>query len=61
VQDLEGAGLLSLETAARRLMEALAKEPGFTSLLTGFRPNTPQYFVNIDRAAAKNLGVSPPT
>ncbi|MES2570657.1 MAG: multidrug efflux RND transporter permease subunit [Verrucomicrobiota bacterium] len=58
VQDLDGAGLVALETATRKLTEALAKEPGFTSLLTGFRPNTPQYFVDIDRAAAKNLGVS---
>ena len=44
--------------ATRKLIDAIAKEPGFTSLLTGFRPNTPQYFVDIDRAAAKNLGVS---
>ncbi len=58
VQDLDGAGLASLEAATRRLIEGLGKEPGFTSLLTGFRPNTPQYFIDIDRAAAKNLGVS---
>jgi hydrophobe/amphiphile efflux-1 (HAE1) family protein len=58
VQDLDGAGLPALEAATRQLMDALAKEPGFTSLITGFRPNTPQYFVDIDRAAAKNLGVS---
>ncbi|HEX8311770.1 MAG TPA: multidrug efflux RND transporter permease subunit [Chthoniobacteraceae bacterium] len=58
VQDFDGAGLAALDAATRKLMDALAKEPGFTSLLTGFRPNTPQYFVDIDRAAAKNLGVS---
>lgn len=58
VQDLDGAGLASLEAATRKLTDALAKEPGFTSMLTGFRPNTPQYFVDIDRAAAKNLGIS---
>ncbi len=58
VQDLDGAGLAALDTATRQFMDALAQEPGFTSLLTGFRPNTPQYFVDIDRAAAKNLGVS---
>jgi multidrug efflux pump len=58
VQDLDGAGLASLEAATRQLMDGLAKEPGFTSLITGFRPNTPQYFVDIDRAAAKNRGVS---
>jgi hydrophobe/amphiphile efflux-1 (HAE1) family protein len=58
VQDLDGAGLAALEAATRKLIDGLAKEPEFTSLLTGFRPNTPQYFVDIDRAAAKNLGVS---
>ncbi len=58
VQDLDGAGLAALDAATRRLTDALGKEPGFTSLLSGFRPNTPQYFVDIDRAAAKNLGVS---
>jgi len=58
VQDLDGAGLAALDAATRKLMDAIGREPGFTSLLTGFRPNTPQYFVDIDRAAAKNLGVS---
>ncbi len=58
VQDLDGAGLVSLQRASQQLIDALAKEPGFTSIITGFRPNTPQYFIDIDRAAAKNLGVS---
>jgi multidrug efflux pump len=58
VQDLEGAGLAALDGATRKLMESLAKEPGFTTPLTGFRPNTPQYQIDVDRAAAKNLGVS---
>lgn len=58
VQDLDGAGLPALDAATKKLIDALAQEPGFTSLLTGFRSNTPQYLVEIDRAAAKNLGVS---
>ncbi len=58
VQDLDGAGLAALDAATKKLIDAIAKEPGFSSLLTGFRSNTPQYFVDIDRAAAKNLGVS---
>ncbi len=58
VQDLDGAGLAALQGATQQLMDALAKEPGFTSLITGFRPNTPQFFVDIDRAQAKNLGIS---
>ncbi len=58
VQDLDGAGLAALDAATRRLIDALAQEPGFTSLLTGFRSNAPQYLVEVDRPAAKNLGVS---
>ena len=58
VQDLDGAGLPALQAATQLLLDSLAKEPGFTSLITGFRPNAPQFFVDIDRAAAKNLGVS---
>ena len=58
VQDLDGAGLAALQAASQQLMDALTKEPGFTSLITGFRPNTPQFFVDIDRAQAKNLGIS---
>jgi multidrug efflux pump len=58
IQDLDGAGLPALQAATQHLLDALAKEPGFTSLITGFRPNAPQFFVDIDRAAAKNLGVS---
>jgi len=58
IQDLDGAGLPALQAATQQLLDALAKEPGFTSLITGFRPNAPQFFVDIDRAAAKNLGVS---
>jgi multidrug efflux pump subunit AcrB len=58
VQDLDGAGLVPLQKATQQLLDALAKEPGFTSLITGFRPNAPQFFIDIDRAAAKNLGVS---
>ncbi len=58
VQDLDGAGLAALQGATQQFMDALAKEPGFTSLITGFRPNTPQFFVDIDRAQAKNLSIS---
>ena len=58
VQDLDGAGLPALQAATQLLLDSLAKEPGFTSLITAFRPNAPQFFIDIDRAAAKNLGVS---
>jgi len=58
VQDLNNAGLPALEDATNRLLAALQKEPGFTSILSGFRPNVPQYRVEIDRAQAKTMGIS---
>ena len=58
VQDLNNAGLTSLEAATRQFTEALTREPGLSSILTGFKSNVPQYFIDIDRAQAKNMGVS---
>lgn len=58
VQDLNNAGLASLEGATRALVEAAQREPELTSILAGFRPNVPQYRVNIDRQKAKSMGVS---
>jgi multidrug efflux pump len=57
VQDLRNAGLEALQDATRRLVEALQREPGFTSVLTGFRANTPQFRVDIDRERALVDGV----
>ena len=58
VQDLDGAGLGALQGATQKLIDAITKEAGFSSIITGFRANSPQYFVDIDRQAAKNMGVS---
>jgi multidrug efflux pump len=58
VEDLNNAGLPALETATRQFIDALAAEPGFNSLITGFRPNIPQYNLVIDRERAKTMGVS---
>jgi len=58
VQDLNNAGLGALQSATNQLIGALNEEPGFTSIISGFRANTPQYFLDIDRQAAKNMGIS---
>lgn len=58
VLDLDNAGLAGLQSATQRLIDAISREPGFSSILTGFRPNVPQYYIDIDRRAAKNMGVS---
>ncbi len=58
VQDLNNAGLGPLQDATNQLIGALNNEPGFTSIISGFRANAPQYFLDIDRQAAKNMGIS---
>ncbi len=58
VQDLNNAGLASLEAATKQFTDALAAEPGLSSILTGFKANVPQYHIDIDRAQAKNMGLS---
>lgn len=58
VQDLNNAGLSSLQGATNKLMDSLREEPGFTSIISGFRANVPQFYLDIDRQAAKNMGIS---
>jgi len=58
VQDLNNAGLASLDGATRALLEAAQRDPELTSILSGFRPNVPQYRAVIDRRKAKSMGVS---
>jgi hydrophobe/amphiphile efflux-1 (HAE1) family protein len=58
VQDLNNAGLPSLEGATRALLDAAQRDPELVSLISGFRPNVPQYRVNIDRRKAKSMGVN---
>ncbi len=58
VQDLNNAGLASLDGATRSLLDAAQRDPELTSLISGYRPNVPQYRVQIDRRKAKGMGVS---
>ncbi len=58
IQDLNNSGLAGLQNATNSLMDALRAEPGFTSMISGFRSNVPQYYLDIDRQAAKNMGIS---
>jgi hydrophobe/amphiphile efflux-1 (HAE1) family protein len=58
VQDLNNAGLATLDGATRALLDAAQRDPELTSIISGFRPNVPQYRVQIDRQKAKSMGVS---
>jgi multidrug efflux pump len=58
VQDLNNAGLASLDGATRALLDAAQRDPELTSIISGYRPNVPQYRAQIDRQKAKSMGVS---
>ena len=58
VQDLNNAGLASLDGATRALLDAAQRDPELTSLISGFRPSVPQFRIDIDRPKAKSMGVS---
>jgi len=58
VQDLNNAGLPALEATTQQLLAAAQKDPLLTSLITGFRANSPQYHLDLDRAQAKTMGVA---
>jgi multidrug efflux pump len=58
VQDLNNQGMVALDAATKALLEAAQSDPQLISLISGFRPNVPQYKVKIDRLKAKTMGVS---
>jgi hydrophobe/amphiphile efflux-1 (HAE1) family protein len=57
VEDRGGGSLDLLQGQADNLAEAGNKQPGLVGLFNGFRANTPQLYVNIDRTKCKTLGV----
>ncbi len=57
VQDRAGLGFQSLQAATNRLVEAVSKQPGIASASSTFRPDSPQFQVEIDREKAETMGV----
>jgi multidrug efflux pump subunit AcrB len=58
VEDRGGGSLALLQGQADNLAEEGNKQPGLVGLFNGFRANTPQLYVDIDRTKSKTLGVS---
>ncbi len=58
VEDRGDTGLESLQTAADTVVDAGHKTPGLQDVFTSFRANTPWLYLDIDREAAKTMGVS---
>jgi multidrug efflux pump len=58
VRDVRSLGLPLLQETADNLAAAGNQQPGLIGLFNGFRANTPQLYVDIDRTKCKTLGIS---
>jgi len=58
IEDRGENGLQALETASQRIVDAGERDPGLSNVFTSFRANTTWYFLDIDRTAARSMGVS---
>lgn len=58
IEDRGDNGLAALQQASQSMVEAGAQTPGLTSLFTSFRADTPWLFLDVDRDAAKTMGVN---
>ncbi len=58
VEDRGDTGLVPLQQAADRVVDAGSRTPGLRGLFSSFRANTPWLYLDIDRTAAKMKGVS---
>ena len=58
VEDRGGLGLAALQERTEALVRKLKAQPGLNNVSTQFRSNTPQLYLDIDRAKVASLGVS---
>ena len=59
IEDRGGYGYAALESAARDLAEAAAKDPAITNTYVSFNSHSPRLGVEVDRDKAEMLGVPP--
>lgn len=57
LRDTGNLGFANLQSVADDVATAGSSEPGILGMLNGFRSNTPQMFVDIDREKVKTLGI----
>jgi multidrug efflux pump subunit AcrB len=58
IEDKTGLGFAALQEATETVVQKANAQPGLTRVFTTFRANTPQLYLDIDREAAKQMGVS---
>ncbi len=57
LQDLSGGPIEDLDATAQKLTGAANQDPSLMGVFTGFRSNSPQLLVEVDRERAKSLNV----
>ncbi len=57
LQDLSGGPIEDLDATAQKLTGAANQDPSLMGVFTGFRANSPQLLVELDRERAKSLNV----
>ena len=57
IQDLASGGLEQLQAETDNIVEKGNQTPGLVGLFTMFRADTPQFYIDIDRAKCKTMGV----
>lgn len=57
LQDLSGGTIENLDATAQKLTGAANQDPNLMGVFTGFRSNSPQLLVEVDRERAKSLNV----
>jgi multidrug efflux pump len=58
IEDNTGLGLNALQEVTETLLKKANAQPGMAKVFTTFKANTPQLYLEIDRQAAKQMGVS---
>ncbi len=58
VEDRGGLGLTNLQQRTEAFVRKLKELPGMNNVATQFRSNTPQLYLDVDRAKVASLGVS---
>jgi multidrug efflux pump subunit AcrB len=58
IEDRGDNGLSTLEDVSQKIVDDANRNPGLKGLFTSFRADTPWLYLDIDRSAAKTMGVS---
>jgi multidrug efflux pump len=58
IEDRGDNGLSTLEEVSQQIVDDASQNPGLRGLFTSFRADTPWLYLDIDRSAAKTMGVS---